>query len=206
MCGTRSSPDRQEQQQRGLSGLGPAAAATLLRLLEAVEEAAGVGTRQRLRPVRLALLDHVPRHRAPAPKEFRPASFHRATHTSWILNSARTPFRKAGNSRATLGEQLAVRGGGCHDDVPASFRLGAEVAVEHAVHGVHRLRTAAQGDDRRVRLRGIVAGGKVDLVVDSDATNASTQNPVLTSHGPKRFRGPASSGILPRSGKNHGSK
>ena len=76
-------------------------------------------------------------------------------------------FRK--DARAVLEEQLTVRRRRSDDDVAALLGLGAEVAAEHAVHRVHRLRTAAEGQDRGIRRGRIVAVRQDDLVVDGRA-------------------------------------
>ena len=71
--------------------------------------------------------------------------------------------------RAILEEQIAVGRGGRHDDVPAFLGLGSKVAAQDPVHGVHRLRTAAERDDPRICLGRVVAVRQHDLVVNGDA-------------------------------------
>src|SRR5690348_17838893 len=63
------------------------------------------------------------------------------------------------NARSALEKQLVVRRGGSDHNVAALFGLGTEVATEHTVDGAHVLRTAAEGENRGIRLRGVVAVG-----------------------------------------------
>ena len=73
---------------------------------------------------------------------------------------------------AAVGERWLwfVRRGWSDHDVAALLSLGAQVAVEHILHRVHGLRTAAEGQNRRIRLRRIVSVGKNHLISDRGAS------------------------------------
>src|SRR5271170_3185714 len=68
------------------------------------------------------------------------------------------------NARPLLEEQLIVRRGGSDYDVAPFFGLSAQVAGENAVHSVHGLRTPAESENRRIRLRRIIRVGKNHLI------------------------------------------
>jgi hypothetical protein len=70
---------------------------------------------------------------------------------------------------SVLKEQVAVGRGGRNHDIAALLGLGLEVAAEHAVDGVHRLRAAAEGENGRVRFCWIEAVRQDDLVVHGRA-------------------------------------
>ena len=73
------------------------------------------------------------------------------------------------DASAVLKKQIAVGRGRRNHDIAALLGLGLQVAAQHAVHGVHGLRTAAEGENRRVRLCRIEAVRQDDLVVHGRA-------------------------------------
>ena len=75
------------------------------------------------------------------------------------------------NARAVFEEQLIVRRGGSDHDVTAFFSLWAKVAAENVIYRIHVLGTAAEGQDRRIRLRWIISVRKNDFVLDRDTTH-----------------------------------
>src|SRR5262249_4133098 len=56
-------------------------------------------------------------------------------------------------------------------DVTAFLSLCTEIPVEDVVHSVHRLRTATESQDARIRLGSIVAIGKDNLIIDRRVTD-----------------------------------
>src|SRR5439155_23394310 len=75
------------------------------------------------------------------------------------------------NAVTAFKEQVAVWRSWTDDDIAALFRLGAQVAVENTVDGVHRLRPAAEGKDGGIGLRRIETVGKDNFVIDRRPAN-----------------------------------
>jgi hypothetical protein len=81
-------------------------------------------------------------------------------------------FRKSGKIRAPSSKkELAVRGRGRNHDVAALLSLSAKVAREDAVDGIHRLRTAAERENGRIRFRGVVPVRQDHLVLHRPASH-----------------------------------
>jgi len=76
------------------------------------------------------------------------------------------------DASAALEEQLSFWRRGRDDDVTAFLGFSAEVAIQNPVDRVHRLGTAAERDDARIRFRGVVASGQDHLVLHGHASHS----------------------------------
>ena len=76
-------------------------------------------------------------------------------------------LQKLGKDAGSLFEkQIVVRSGGSHDDVSPFLSFRSEVAIQDVVDRVHCLRSATEGEDRRICFCRIITVWKDHLIMD----------------------------------------